>query len=286
MQRTLLTPQLRILSMRLLVIITILYSSFPLNNQINILEENMSFDYVKFKPYTVNYMNLVSYLNQFNIFSDKNMQRAYLLSWVQLLKSDEEAINRDLKDPEKLKQILLTPNTEPETFQYPVSYGGETIQFHFRISAANKLLSNYNHLGTPIPTSEFEDPKSNTLWTPVDKNTLLNHEIKILKRISDADPILMVPFSNGQYDYLVIDGNHRITYSIQNKITELKNLVISEESVIEHQLMFSSFDIHMYILHNEINHLGKLTLKGDLSPLEISRKSFLVDGVFKFRSSH
>lgn len=234
----------------------------------------MPFDFKNFKSYTINYDKLFNEVNKNNIFNDKNIQIQYLNRWIDVLKEHDKIIVNQLNTANDILKYTILTRDEPEIFQLPIHWSNNTILLHFRISIANSVIENYLSQSELFPLEEFTSEDSSIYWTPVDGN---------VERYSKANkPILIIPYLNGRYGHLVIDGNHRLTYKKNNNCNNIPALIISEKSVIEHSLFSSSFDSMYYIFNNELNHFGSETASGNFNAMHLIQKSFLMGNGYLF----
>ncbi|HEY8909701.1 MAG TPA: hypothetical protein VIM51_05410 [Desulfosporosinus sp.] len=236
----------------------------------------MPFDFLNHQHYSIDYSNLFDVLNSQEILSDENIQIQYLKIWMKSLEHHDNIIKNELKTQESIFKLKLMLQSEPEIFQLPMNHQNIEVLLHFRASIANQIISEYKSESQCqfIPLDEFVQKNSVFNWTPVN--------INVDAYSNSKKPIILVPFLNNQYSYLVIDGNHRLTYKTRNNINDIHAIIISEQTVIEHSLFSSSFDKFYYIMFNELNHMANATHHKKANALQLIQKSYLTDGNFKF----
>lgn len=234
----------------------------------------MPFNFYNYKHYSINYGNLFNELNSNKILSDKNLQVELLKLWIKHLKNADDTITNELKTQESITKLRLLLQSEPEIFQIPMHYQNNEMLLHFRASIANQAVQHQQKNSQLIPLEEFTKKDSNIKWTPIETN--------VSSYLNSKKPILMVPFLNEQYNFLVIDGNHRITSKTENNINDIHALIISEQSVIEHSLFSSGFDKLYYIMNNELCRMTNETYYKKTNARELVQKSYLNGGTFKF----
>lgn len=234
----------------------------------------MPFDFINKRHYSINYSNLFDELNSQKILSDEKLQIQHLKTWMNKLDDCDNIIKNQLNTKESILKLSLLLESEPEIFQLPIYYQSNEILLHFRVSIANEIISKFKSKSQFISLTEFIEENREINWTPVNKNVDVYSNSK--------EPIIMVPFLFNQYNYLVIDGNHRLTYKTKNNINDVHALIISEQTVIEHSLFSSGFDKFYYIMINEINHMANATHFKKANALQLVQKSYLKDGSFKF----
>lgn len=235
----------------------------------------MPFDFRKYKHYSINYADLFDTINSNRILNDAYVQNHYLKRWREVLESQDSALTNQLNDEKSIFEMQLRLQSEPEIFQIPMYYSNVEILLHFRASIANALIASEKSKAQHIPLSEFVRKDGAIQWDPVD--------INVDSYANAKEPIIAVPFLSNQYNLLIIDGNHRLTYKTQNNIDDIQVLIISEQTVIENSLFSSGFDKMYYIMHNEINHMANATNYQNISAMQIVQQSYLTDGKFKFQ---
>ncbi|MQL53618.1 hypothetical protein GFC01_15375 [Desulfofundulus thermobenzoicus] len=234
----------------------------------------MPFDFIEFSHYSINYLDLFNEFNAQRILSDRNLQIQYLKRWMKQLENCDNVIRNQLNTKGSILKLRLLLQSEPEIFQLPIEHRSNKILLHFRVSIANKIISMAKPESIFIPIDEFIRKNTAINWTPVDTN--------VDSYSKSEEPIVMVPFLFNQYHYLVIDGNHRLTFKIKNNINNIHAVIFSEQTVIEHSLFSSGFDKFYYIMLNEINHMANATYYKKANAFQLVQKSYLKDENFKF----
>lgn len=230
----------------------------------------MPFDFRNFHHYSINYSDLFNELNSIKIVNDLSIQTGYLLAWLKKLSDLDEIITNQLNTQQSIFEMQLKLQSEKEIFQCEINYSNMKIFLHFRVSIANEIILPFKSKSQLIPTNEFMRKDSDFKWTPVDTN---------VNSYSDAnEPIIIVPLLNGIQRYLVIDGNHRLTYKTQHNIENINAIVISERTVIEQSLFSSVFDKYYYIMNNELERMAYQTLLNEVNADELVKKSYLYSG--------
>lgn len=245
----------------------------------------MPFDFIDLKYYSVDYEKLFEEFNKHKIIDDINLQNIYLSKWKDVLKKLDSVLLKEISNPNKKYQLMKTLELEPDVFQLPIYYGDVKIYVQFRITYVNRIMEPYNNNFDTVSISEFCGEESQVQWTPLPIQRIREYSKVIKNRLEKNEPIIVVPFYNKQKYKLVIDGNHRLTYLIENDYNEVKVLFIHEESVLDAEIFVNGFDRNFYIMHNEFSHLQSLTCEGNLTAREVLAKSYLSEGRFKFGAS-
>lgn len=206
----------------------------------------MPFNFLTMNHYKIDYDKLFREVNSKPILRDKEMQFQLINKWINVLKEADKKITKQLsteRNIENLKKLMLE---EPEAFQLPMHHDGNDIFLHFRISKIKESLNSSINQYSEFDISQIIAGKINWSSIELDKNYRpnLNH------------PIIIIPFLNNEYDYLVIDGNHRISYCVNNNIKKIRVLCLEEEFVKENAIFSTEFDRFYYIFMNEMSHMA------------------------------
>jgi hypothetical protein len=234
----------------------------------------MPFDFDKMEHYSVDYDHLFEEINKQKILDNKVVQSHYLNHWRNALEKKDGEITKKLSTPKGIMDLSLFMKNEPELFQIKVDYKKTKVLLNFKVSKAKKITSDAISHSLHIPLSNFIGKDSNIYWNPVSSDVDFCNTVR--------DPILMVPYLSNQYNDLVIDGNHRLTYKTSKKIDDIRALIIAERTVIDHNLLFTDFDLMYYIMQNEINRIWYATNEKGAKAMNIVQKSYISDGVYKF----
>jgi hypothetical protein len=234
----------------------------------------MPFDFYSYKPYSINYSTLFEQINSKRIFDNQLIQSQYANEWLNLLIRHDDIVVKQFSTQKQIADYQKLIRAEPEIFQHPMHFSNTNIFIHFRASIANEIVIQEKPKSSSVCISEFIKHDTIYKWTPVGTN--------VDSYSSNNTPIIIVPFYNGQYSFLVIDGNHRLTYKTKNNKPNIDVLIFSEQSVINYSIFSSSFDKFYYIMHNEICHIIDEKLKYNTNDYSLIRKSYLNDGTFKF----
>ncbi|MCL2190041.1 MAG: hypothetical protein FWC16_13745 [Defluviitaleaceae bacterium] len=227
--------------------------------------------------YELDYTKLFHDINKISFMNNPIHQSAYIMKWICELKHYDELVRKQTDTPEKIRELTHKKlyHGELENFQLPIHFDSCSIFLHFRVSCVHQLFSYHPPKKDDkqhIDISLFTEP-SNILWTPTDTNLINMDKIN--------EPIIIIPFFMNKYNSLVIDGNHRLTYKINNESNDIFAYVLSEQSVIDFKLCASDFDLAFYIMLNEINHINS-AIKNNEQLISIINKSFLAEGKYKF----
>ncbi|WP_432355333.1 hypothetical protein [Sporosarcina sp. A2] len=205
------------------------------------------------------------------IFDDKNLQQYYINNWLNVLKEHDGILLNSFNTTQKINNFkinILASETDNEVFQQQMIFGDSSVFIHFRISP---ILFTFKKITIPdkdikaIPLNDLINSESQFLWHDVGNDN--NRPIK--------DPILIVPFLNGQYKYLVIDGNKRISSAMRQKADSINGIFLAEEYITEAKYFSSSFDKLFYIFNNELIHIGNQKHYTNMTDEELINLSIL-----------
>jgi hypothetical protein len=230
-------------------------------------EESMPYNFITNQIYNVDYDALFNELTKTQILKSKELNDYYIKRWIAILKEHDQTLMKQFSSKEYKMQYMIHLLNEPELFQQPINFTTTHIYLHFRVSFMIKLVSDSHGFAERIPLSEFTENNTRFYWNPVDK---INMDYPVNKQ-----PIIMTTFLSGQYQFLVLDGNHRITMAQKKDHDSIQVLSIMEQSMIDHQLCASSFDQLYYIMHNELGYIHKAVNEGT-GDEEVLMKSYLM----------
>lgn len=234
----------------------------------------MPFDFAKHKVYTLEYSRLFDEIMKQKILSNRVIQAQYLSQWMVLLKQHDNVLQKQFSTQKDISKFVVKIQSEPEIFQLPIHWKSATLFLHFRVSIANEISKVYYSQSELLPITEFQGNNQRVYWTRVEEN--------VEGYAGNNQPIIAVPYFSGKYSLLIIDGNHRLTYSVNHNIENIQTLIISETSAIEQRIFSSSFDLLLYIFNNEIVRLESIVSEGTGNDLELLQKSYLCGRGFQF----
>ncbi|MBY6931016.1 hypothetical protein [Clostridium botulinum] len=237
----------------------------------------MPFNFSERKHYSIDYESLFNDINSKKILTNKRVQTEYVKAWINFLIKADQVVTEQLKTDQQILELNKHLLLEPEIFQLPMYHENNTIVIHFRASIANQIISEFKMKKDAqlINIDEFVKKDRRILWTHVNEN--------VDSYANNQDPIIMVPFINGQYSNLVIDGNHRLTYKVKENIKSVPTLILAESSVIDYSIFSSTFDKYYYIMNNEFSYMNNESYNKNVDSYELMKKSYLADGKFKFK---
>ena len=222
----------------------------------------MPYNYYTLSNYSINYNSLFKLIRKSakgKIFHSRLYTEKYLNEWYHILKkADQESLNID---------ISLDKNLFDQNFQFPITYNKQTIYIHFSVSELLNLLpQDYETQADFIPTEYFLPPYQKLLWNPIDN---FNETIPL-----STLPVIAVEYLHGYTDYLIIDGNTRLTKWTQTK-KEIPTARISANSLVQNNLFPSKFDKLYYAFLYDMVSLADLRKSGDFSDTALLNISFL-----------
>ena len=231
----------------------------------------MPVDFMTDKIYKVDYTAWKRELSQRPIFDSGEVQKIYLDKWMEILKAQDGFACRDYNNP-KMKMLMLKEKMEaPENFQIPVNYETNTMFIHFRVSRIIQMIEQSGvslDNAINIDIKEFTDKNMRINWTPT------TDIVKI-----KTQPIIIAPLTVGKfYQWLVIDGNHRITHAIAEKEKSVKAFSLDPNALVEGNLFSTGFDKFLYIFQNEMIALASYIHRDGYSDEEAIKLAYFCSG--------
>lgn len=231
----------------------------------------MPVDFMSDKIYKVDYTAWKRELSQMPIFDSGEVQKIYLDKWMEMLKAQDGFACRDYNNP-KMKMLMLKEKMEaPENFQIPVNYETNTMFIHFRVSRIIQMIEQSGvslDNAINIDIKEFTDKNMRINWTPT------TDIVKI-----KTQPIIIAPLTVDKfYQWLVIDGNHRITHAIAEREKSVKAFSLDPNALVEGNLFSTGFDKFLYIFQNEMIALASYIHRDGYSDEEAIKLAYFCSG--------
>ena len=231
----------------------------------------MPVDFMSDKIYKVDYTAWKRELSQMPIFDSGEVQKIYLDKWMEILKAQDGFACRDYNNP-KMKMLVLKEKMEaPENFQIPVNYETNTMFIHFRVSRIIQMIEQSGASldnAINIDIKEFTDKNMRINWTPT------TDIVKI-----KTQPIIIAPLTVDKfYQWLVIDGNHRITHAIAEREKSVKAFSLDPNALVEGNLFSTGFDKFLYIFQNEMIALASYIHRDGYSDEEAIKLAYFCSG--------
>lgn len=239
----------------------------------------MPFDFINLKTYSIDYDTLFESLKTVPFLENQDWKEQYLSYWKKVLIDLDANAIETFNTPEKISDYnrRIHEAKETEIFQQEFTFSTSKVKvyFHYRISIIFQILAaTYSTGSAPeIELADFTNQNTPIKWSkvPVNKNRKFNNE-----------PVFLVPFLNGQYKELLIDGNHRVSQAIELGKKKIKAFPFHESSVIDFELFCHRFDLFLYVFQNEINHFANHKAYNKMTDEELLEKSYLLGNGFQF----
>lgn len=228
----------------------------------------MPIDFESKKIYNVDFDELYKEINGAVLLDDKDIQKEYLLNWMNVLKEANEKLESDFdyyieeNQRDRLKY--------PERYCFRKPFNSCEICIDLRISKLIEVINQRTKKEDicSIPIEEFTHEFPLICWDDV------------LDDAPDkANPIILIPFRTGAtYTLLTVDGNHRIKKAIKSRKKAIDAYIINEEILIDNNIFATEFEMLVYIFNNEIVTIGTHTLRDGFCASDLMKKSFLKTG--------
>ena len=135
---------------------------------------------------------------------------------------------------DKKNTIYFQPG---KNFYYGFKLGSNILYLNFNIAVILGIVTNFNYNINTFSLTDF--------GTEENSKIIYSREIYENNHILSIEPILLCPFKLNGSEYLVIDGNHRVTAKVDNKIDRI-NCYIYDPNL--ETCLSSLYDVILYKL--------------------------------------
>lgn len=176
-------------------------------------------------------------MNNYPQYSRLSNFHVYLEKWCSvMLDAFKLEENREFifKGLEQYYTEVIIPNCE--------------IRIHFCISDAKKYICNYDCQSIPLTAfATFDNCVARVKYTKVNCDTGFDYS-------KCSEPIIAIEYPKDGLYYLVIDGNHRLSYFSKNNIQDNANVILlSLKDTLN--LIHSEFEKSVYLFLYECAHI-------------------------------
>ena len=231
----------------------------------------MPIDFKRQCEYKVDYEEIYNVCNERPFLDNDKLQKQYLDMWINQLKDADRVTTQQFREPSIRLELFKEILEAPQIFQLPLIYSGTTVYSHFRVTRCLQALQRSNidkRYAQKIELSRLICDNSDINWTNPDDEVEIQDE-----------PILLVPLYVGiYYNWLVIDGNHRIADAIKRGKEYIEAYVIGDDDLVENKLFLSQYDCLIYIFQNEIVTMGTYTNRNNVAATRLVSQSYLLTG--------
>lgn len=230
----------------------------------------MPIEFPEVTEYSLDYQNILAALIdqcEGMLFDDPKLTVKYLSHFVDQLKSyDFESCNK-LKVDSTLRLKLRQYYKYNEIFQHTLGFYGEDAYIHFDVDKILKYLEKTKRDGIntevhSINIGDFYGPTKNFLWTPNNYPS------------TKPDPLIAVPYPHYYQNYLIIDGNSRLTTFGKSK-KALPVIIIAPQELITLNFFLSDFDKYLYIFQLDFANLTNIKHNENPSDSSLLDRSFI-----------
>lgn len=229
--------------------------------------------------YTINYNKLYSFLIEKNILFDKDENEKYIKQWIHKLKVEDEKLLKaanTIMGEFMLWSVFPSENSQYYEFEFNIS--DIKIKIHFNIGTIHTLIN--EKILTPTT-------KKHSVNKLINSNKVrFTYEDLEVGYIPSGKPIIKA--ENHCYsDFWIIDGNHRLTYAIENNLRRISVSTLKASDIINtsNHCFATEFDRLCYIMMNEFYYLGVLQIRRGLSASEAIKYSYLNLNYFPFSTT-
>jgi hypothetical protein len=241
----------------------------------------MPFDFITYKNYKLDMNKVFNELGNRAILSDKKLQSDHLNQWKKTLKEIDGVISSELNTEEAVKKLKADmAASSPEIMQVPVKYGYNTVYLHISVSIAKQITGKHRIMAENIAMDEFTAEDSIIIWEPVDENG--EYEMTTEEFVKSKDPVIMIPFLDGEKSLMVIDGREELTFKAKAGVDMVPILSMNNQMATEVPIFLTTFDQMFYIMHNELEHMANATRLDEADPMLLVQKSYLINYNYNF----
>ena len=210
-------------------------------------------------PYKIDDNNLINkYDFDFNSFYNSvishptfNNKQSYINKWFNIL-SKVDCIN-ELYNVESLNY--------PYEFYFPIFE--QEFYFHFNIEKITKMIKKHPFKYMPLYKNIKYFKNNFIAYTYEEYNEL---------HIASIRPIIIVPMMQTNSDFLVIDGNHRVSAKIDNNFKRILCVIYTPNHNYD---FYYQIDYIMWLFINEINHYSEQVIKYNADIDKLIKKSVI-----------
>ncbi|MHB0803358.1 hypothetical protein PVK73_28855 [Bacillus thuringiensis] len=199
------------------------------------------------------------------LFLKKNLlhfqyQDEWLINWLKILKKANQDTNKSIEKKQNLSF------TKFEMAQKKLIFPSFTFYFHFFIAGARLFIEKTNPKIHKITLDRIQNQSFPLDWTPTSNWK---------KAIQNQTPIICTKFPLGGNEYLLIDGNHRLTAKIQTRQKSIKSYILHPQAILYFNILPALIDMTMYLFLIESSNFAKALSKDTYTHQQIFNSSFI-----------
>lgn len=202
----------------------------------------MPFDYPNVQRYEVDFDDFHLYLKQNYKLNFKYFDE-WLNGWIRVLK------NAEIDTQKQIDTLLKDGVYAFEVFQQNLHFGNITFKLNFIINGADDFVNRKKPKTSKFKAKDFGEKIKWTQTTGSPTKPL-------------NTPIYLVWYPMDNYDYLVIDGNHRLSQLLAKGQEEIQGILIKPIDVINEGILLFTVEKAMYAFLVEANFMKNEISKG------------------------
>lgn len=215
----------------------------------------MAYDVVTGKRYTIDFDELETMVRKSPLnFHYKN---EWISGWLEVLNKAEQDTDT---------QINNISFEGCEVFQKELHFPTFTFYFNFVIPGTEHFIEELNPKTHTILLKDIRDKSFALDWTPTDDWR---------RSVNNQKPIICTRFPYGVNEYLLIDGNHRLTAKMHTKQEAIKSYIISPREIVDHKILPMAIDRVMYLFIIESANFTKALSEKKYTDREIFDSSLV-----------
>lgn len=231
----------------------------------------MPYKFPKVQKYVIDYDNLTDDIFKRSkelLFDTPNLLLDYINTYITQLAAAEQRMFATMKSNPNLIYEMRRHYHNNEVFSQPIYFSDQNLFIHFSVYEILNIINLATEQGNPPPVQYFDvetfyGPERNFIWAP--NNSFLTNKI---------DPIIAVPYPYGYQNFLVIDGNTRLT-TWGKQVREVPVIFLDPNFLVEHDLFPSDFDKIIYLFQLDLANLAKKKQDFSLSDKKLLEISYL-----------
>ncbi|WP_242489416.1 hypothetical protein [Bacillus sp. TH19] len=221
----------------------------------------MAYNFVTDEHYNVNFDELEIMLKEKSLLNFQ-YQNEWLNSWLEILKKADQ--DTDIQIQNKNKHNLSFEGFE--IFQKEVIFPSFSFYFNFVITGAHLFIEKTNPKIQTISLKNIHNKSFPLEWSPTDNWR---------KSVNNQKPIIYTRFPLGMNEYLLIDGNHRLTAKINTRQNSIKSYIISPQEIVDHKILPTTIDATMYLFIIESANFSKALSENKYTDQQIFDSSLI-----------
>lgn len=221
----------------------------------------MAYNFITEESYDIRFDEL-EYLFLQHHLVDFQYQDTWIGSWLERLKRADQDTN--LQSERTHQQNLSFRGLE--IAQKKWIFPSFTFYFHFFIAGARMCIEQTKSDIHRIVLDRIQNASFALDWTPT---------TNWRRAVNNQKPVICTRFPVVKKEYLLIDGNHRLTAKIYTRQKSIKTYILSPQQILDYNILPAPIDTMMYLFLLESSNFSKLLAENKYTHQRIFDASFL-----------